>query len=83
MVDKKLVPLGAGLASPRAAAERGGHVTIRCPDAAAVTARLVAAGVVPDFRNPDLIRLGLSPLTTSYAEVWTAIDIFADILAST
>ena len=83
LADERLVPLGASVASPRAAAQRGGHVTIRCSDAEAVTARLVAAGVVPDFRNPDLIRLGLSPLTTSYAEVWTAIDIFASILSST
>lgn len=82
LADERLVPLGASLASPRAAAERGGHVTIRCVGAEEVTRRLVAAGVVPDFRNPDLIRLGLSPLTTSYAEVWTAIEIFAGILAT-
>lgn len=80
LADQRLAPLGASVASPRAAAERGGHVTIRCADAAAVTQRLVAAGVVPDFRNPDLIRLGLSPLTTSYQEVWTAIDIFTATL---
>lgn len=82
LADERLVPLGASLASPRAAAERGGHVTIRCAGAEDVTRRLVAAGVVPDFRNPDLIRLGLSPLTTSYAEVWTGIDVFAGILAT-
>ncbi|MDQ4037298.1 MAG: kynureninase [Actinomycetota bacterium] len=82
LADERLAPLGASVASPRAAAERGGHVTIRCPGAEDVTRRLVAAGVVPDFRNPDLIRLGLSPLTTSYAEVWTAIDIFAGLLAT-
>jgi len=81
LADERLVPVGARVASPRAAAQRGGHVTIRCADAEAVTAQLVAAGVVPDFRNPDLIRLGLSPLTTSYAEVWTAVDTFAGILA--
>lgn len=82
LADQRLAPLGATVASPRAAAERGGHVTIRCADAAAVTQRLVAAGVVPDFRNPDLIRLGLSPLTTSYVETWTALDIFAATLSN-
>ncbi len=82
LADRRLAPKGATVASPRNAAERGGHVTIRCAAAENVTARLVAAGVVPDFRNPDLIRLGLSPLTTSYQEVWTALDIFADILAT-
>ncbi|MDQ3475100.1 MAG: kynureninase [Actinomycetota bacterium] len=83
LADERLVPLGAGVASPRAAAQRGGHVTIRCAGAEDVTRRLVVAGVVPDFRNPDLIRLGLSPLTTSYAEVWTAMDIFAATLGNT
>ncbi len=82
LADRRLAPQGATVASPRNAAERGGHVTIRCAAAENVTERLVAAGVVPDFRNPDLIRLGLSPLTTSYQEVWTALDIFADILAT-
>jgi len=82
LADRRLGPLGAAVASPRGAAERGGHVTIRCADAENVTARLIAAGVVPDFRNPDLIRLGLSPLTTSYVEVWTAMDIFAKTLAT-
>ncbi|MDQ3734017.1 MAG: kynureninase [Actinomycetota bacterium] len=82
LADRRLAPKGATVASPRNAAERGGHVTIRCAAAENVTERLVAAGVVPDFRNPDLIRLGLSPLTTSYQEVWTALDIFADILAT-
>lgn len=82
LADQRLAPLGATVASPRAAGERGGHVTIRCAGAEEVTRRLVVAGVVPDFRNPDLIRLGLSPLTTSYEEVWLAIDIFAGILSS-
>lgn len=82
LADARLVPLGASLASPRAATQRGGHMTIRCAGAEDVTRRLVAAGVVPDFRNPDLIRLGLSPLTTSYEEVWTAIDILAATLTT-
>ncbi|MBA3339012.1 MAG: kynureninase [Geodermatophilaceae bacterium] len=80
LADRRLAPFGATVASPRAARERGGHVTIRCARAEDVTRRLIAAAVVPDFRNPDLIRLGMSPLTTSYEEVWLAIDIFAGIL---
>jgi kynureninase len=69
---------GLEMASPREAAARGGHVTVRVPDAEAVTARLVDRGVVPDFRNPDLIRLGMSPLTTSYVEVWDGLAVLAD-----
>ncbi|MGI8615088.1 MAG: kynureninase [Nocardioidaceae bacterium] len=82
LVDAWLVPHGASLASPREPARRGGHLTVRHPDARVVTEKLVAAGVVPDFRNPDLIRLGLSPLTTSYVEAWTALDVLRGIIAT-
>jgi kynureninase len=66
---------GIELASPREASARGGHVTVRVPDAEAVTVRLISRGVVPDFRNPDLVRLGMSPLTTSFAEVWDGLAV--------
>lgn len=66
---------GHEIATPRDPALRGSHVTVRHPDARAITATLVDQGVVPDFREPDLIRLGLSPLTTSYAEVAEAVRI--------
>jgi len=81
LTDAWLAPHGVEVASPRDAARRGAHVSIRLADAAAVTAQLIAAGVVPDFRNPDMIRLGLSPLTTSYAELWTAMDTLRGIVA--
>jgi kynureninase len=44
-------------------------VSIRHPDARRLTAELIANGVVPDFREPDSIRFGLSPLTTSFRDV--------------
>jgi len=82
LVDDGLVPHGATLASPRDPVRRGGHVTVRHPDARAVADKMTAAGVVPDFRNPDLVRLGLSPLTTSYAEAWTGLAVMRDIIAA-
>ncbi|MEO6472710.1 MAG: kynureninase, partial [Aeromicrobium sp.] len=62
------------LVTPRDHAVRGGHVTVRSPNARSITDRLIANGIVPDFRNPDMIRLGLSPLTTSFGEVWSAFE---------
>ncbi len=59
----------ATLSSPRDAARRGGHITIDHPRFAELIPRLWAGGVIPDFRRPDGIRLGLSPLSTSFAEV--------------
>ncbi len=74
--------LGLEVVTPRDPARRGSHVTVRHPEARAVTERLVERGVVPDFREPDLIRLGLSPLTTSFAEVAAATRILAEEVAS-
>ena len=59
----------ASLASPRDAAQRGGHVTIDHPSFVGLVPRLWTAGTVPDFRSPDGIRIGCSPLSTSFAEV--------------
>ena len=73
--DAWLAPLGFVLGSPRQAARRGAHVSIRRSDARELTRRLVEAHVLPDFRAPDSIRLGLSPLTTSFAEVARGLSI--------
>lgn len=81
LVDEKLAPLGATLATPRAAAERGSHVTVNHPGFSAVIGRLWDRGVIPDFRPPDGLRLGLSPLSTSFAEVERGIDAIAGELA--
>ena len=77
LCDELLVPLGAVLASPRAAADRGSHVTVDHPGFAAVTAALWRQGVIPDFRPPDGIRIGLSPLSTSFAELDRGVEAIA------
>ncbi|MGW8483181.1 kynureninase [Microbacterium sp. NPDC055903] len=80
--DELLAPLGARLLSPREAAARGGHVTIGHPDARRATETLWAGGVIPDFRFPDGIRLGLSPLSTGYEETARGILAVRDALAA-
>ncbi len=75
LADDRLAPLGFGLASPREPAERGGHITLRRDDAAELTTKLTEAGVLVDYRAPDGVRLGLAPLTTSFEELWHAVDI--------
>jgi kynureninase len=74
LIDKLLVPLGAEIASPRDAAERGSHVTVRHPAFREVTKVLWEQGVIPDFRAPDGLRIGLSPLSTTFAEVQVGIE---------
>jgi len=81
LADAWLAPLGVSLASPRDATARGAHLVLRHPEARRWSEQLAADGVVGDFRNPDLWRVGLSPLTTTYVEVWTAMDIARSVLA--
>ena len=68
-VDEWLVLRGVGLASPRDPERRGSHVTITHPRFEDILPRLWARGVIPDFRRPDALRIGLSPLSTTYAEL--------------
>jgi kynureninase len=82
-VESQLVPRGVTIASPRASAERGSHVTLRHPDFRTVTARLWERGVIPDFRAPDGLRIGLSPLSTTFAELERGIDAIAAELGAT
>jgi kynureninase len=73
--DEWLAPLGFELGSPRDAARRGSHVALRHDDAWRICRALIErAKVVPDFRGPDSVRLGIAPLYTSFADVWDAID---------
>ncbi len=75
LADAWLDPLGFVLASPRAAAERGSHISLRHPDALRIDRALIErANVVPDFRQPDVLRIGLSPLTTRFVDVWDGLD---------
>lgn len=74
LYDVRLAELGVELSSPRDANVRGGHVTIDHPAFGELIGELWQEGVIPDFRPPSGIRLGLSPLSTSFAEVETAID---------
>jgi kynureninase len=79
LYDARLAPLGFELGSPRDSARRGAHVSIRRADARDLTRKMIAAGIVPDFRAPDSIRLGLSPLTTTFEEVHRAIERIAEL----
>ncbi len=73
-VDELLAHHGVVVASPRSVLRRGGHITIDHPSFAGMVPELWKEGVIPDYRNPQGIRLGLSPLSTSFQEVAVAID---------
>jgi len=68
------------LASPRDPAQRGSHVVFAHREGYAVMQALIARGVIGDFRMPDLMRFGFTPLYNCYADMVRAADILADIL---
>lgn len=80
LTDERLAPLGVGLASPRDPALRGSHITITHPEFREVTDGLWVRGVIPDFRPPDGLRIGLSPLSTSFAELHRGIEAIREAL---
>ncbi|MEQ8841942.1 MAG: aminotransferase class V-fold PLP-dependent enzyme [Acidimicrobiales bacterium] len=83
LADERLVPLGFRWASPRQPARCGAAAALAHADAWRITRALIEIGnVVPDFRTPDNLRLGLSPLTTSFVDVHTAIERLALIVES-
>ena len=73
--------LGLPSASPPIGIRRGGHVAFTHPEGYAVSRALAARGVRCDFRTPDTIRFGLSPLTLGYADVWRALAALDAVLA--
>jgi kynureninase len=81
LLDAWLAPLGCSLGSPRDSARRGAHVAIRHPDARRLTRELIARNVIPDFRAPDSIRIGLSPLSTSFEDVHRGLAALRNLLA--
>jgi kynureninase len=80
--DEHLVPFGARIASPREHARRGSHITLEHPAFRAIVDELWQRGVIPDFRPPQGLRIGLSPLSTSFAEVAAGLSVIAELLAA-
>jgi kynureninase len=68
------------LFGPRDLSERGSHVCFAHAQGYAVMQALIARGIVGDFRAPDLMRFGFTPLYTRYADVARAADMLAEIL---
>ncbi|HET7682304.1 MAG TPA: aminotransferase class V-fold PLP-dependent enzyme [Marmoricola sp.] len=79
--DELLAPSGVEVASPRDASRRGGHVTLNHPLMREVTAALWEQDVIPDYRDPHGLRIGLSPLSTSFDEVERGLESVREVLA--
>lgn len=80
LVDTRLGDAGFSLVTPKEHSLRGSHVSLGHPQGYGMMQALIDHGVIGDFRAPDLLRFGFTPLTLSYADVWDAVDRWRRIL---
>lgn len=81
--DAWLAPLGFSVVTPRDAKRRGGHISIRHEHAQKISeAMRIFSGVIGDYRQPDCIRLAISPLATSFVEVFDGFARIRDLVAT-
>ena len=82
LADRWLAQYGVSVGSPRDGSRRGAHVALIHADAASLCEHLGARGVLVDHRAPDVVRVGLSPLSTSFVEVWDGLEALRQLLAA-
>jgi kynureninase len=80
LVDQNLGVFGFSLASPRDGGVRGAQVSLAHPESYAICQALIGLGVVGDFRAPDILRLGFSPLTTRFVDVYRAAEVLGRVM---
>ncbi len=82
LTDTLLSPLGFCLGSPRASGQRGSHISLRHPEGYRINRALIEEmNLLPDFREPDNLRLGLAPLYTSFVDIWEGVDRIRRVVA--
>ncbi|MGZ8290005.1 MAG: kynureninase [Telluria sp.] len=80
LVEARCASHPLGLVTPREHARRGSQVSFTHPHGYAVMQALIARGVIGDYREPAIMRFGFTPLYTSFADVWDAVEILREIL---
>jgi kynureninase len=82
LADERLMRHGFALASPRTARERGAVVSLAHGEGYAIMQALIAKGLIGDFRAPDIVRFGFSPLTTRFADAFDAARIIDEVMTA-
>jgi kynureninase len=80
LVEARCARHPLGLVTPREHARRGSQASFTHPHGYAVMAALIERGVIGDYREPEIMRFGFTPLYTRFADVWDAVEILRDIL---
>jgi kynureninase len=82
LVEERCSGFPLTLATPRSHACRGSQVSYEHPHGYEVMQSLIARGVIGDYREPHILRFGFTPLYTRYVDVWDAVEVLRDVLAS-
>ena len=80
LIDEHLAEFEFGLASPRAAQDRGSQVALTHPQGYAIMQAVIARGVIGDFRTPDILRFGFAPLYVRFVDLWEAVNILKVVM---
>jgi kynureninase len=80
LIVERCEGVGLFVASPLDPASRGSQVCLSHPEAYAIMQALIARGVIGDFRAPDVLRFGMTPLYLGFAELWDAVAVIADVM---
>lgn len=80
LVEDRIPDFPLTLITPREVASRGSHVSFRHPHGFAVMNALIDNGVIGDYREPEVLRFGITPLYLGYADIWDAVDILRRVL---
>ena len=81
-IEERCGDYGLELITPRDATHRGSHISYRHAEGWPISQALIERGVIGDFRAPDILRFGLTPLYTSFEDVWQAVETLGEILDS-
>jgi kynureninase len=80
LVERRCASHPLTLITPREHARRGSHVSFRYPQGYAAMQALIARGVLGDYREPEVLRFGITPLYVGHADVWDAVETLRDVL---
>jgi kynureninase len=82
LMDEHCAQLGFSCVSPREHASRASHLSFAHPQGYAIMQALIARNVIGDFRQPNLLRFGFTPLYTRYVDIWDAVATIRDVMLS-
>lgn len=80
LVETRCAGFGLELITPREHDIRGSHVSFTHPEGYAIIQALIERGVIGDYREPEVMRFGITPLYLSFTDIWDAVEILLDIL---